>query len=234
MKFITIISLLVINLIACNSYSEETSQINTLSEKDLKDASKEPIDNNLQLEKINDNCIATLKVKGKVVSEIYLAGSKQEEYFLPCVDKNYTKIITTPTATFYIFSLEQVAPDNRYFTITRILELKNNKIIDDIKASNLINECFVENPVRDIESIKELMLNIKKLENQCDSDTQLLKTNKTIYLFDNKTKETNKFLSSDESFYITDNRRFQGKTWYKVDNDSNENLWLNCKNINLC
>lgn len=234
MKFITIISLLVINLAACNSYSEKVDQINTISEKELKNTSKEPIDNNLQLEKINDNCIATLKVKGKIVSKIYLAGIKQEEYFLACVEKNYTKIITTPTATFYIFSLEQVAPDNRYFTITRVLELKNNKLIDDIKASNLINGCFVENPVRDIESINELMLNITELENQCDSNTQRLKTNKTITLFDNKMKETNKFLSSDESFYITDNKRFQGKTWYKVDNDSNENLWLNCKNINLC
>lgn len=234
MKFITIISLIVINLAACNSYSDEVSQMNTISDKKLEKTPKKSIDNNIQFEKINDNCIAILKVKGRVISEIYLAGSKQEEYFLPCIEKNYSKIITTPTATFYIFSLEQIAPDNRYFTINRIIELKNNKIVDDIKASNLINGCFVENPVRDIESIKELILNITELENQCNSNTQRLKTNKTIALYNNEMKETDKHLSSGESFYVIDNKRFQGKTWYKVDNGSNKNLWLNCQSINLC
>lgn len=234
MKFITIISLLVINLIACNSYSEEVSQINTISEKESEKVPKESIDNNMQLEKTNDNCIATLEVKGKVISEVYLAGSKQEEYFLPCIEKNYIKKITTPTETLYVFSLDQVAPDNRYFTITRILELKNNKLIDDIKASNLINGCFVENPVKDIESIKELMLNITELENQCDINTQRLKTNKTIVLFNDEMKETDKSLLSSESFYIIDNKRIQGQTWYKIDNKSEENLWLNCKNISFC
>lgn len=234
MKFITIISLLVINLIACNSYSEEVSQINAISEKKLEKTPKELIDNNIQLDKINDNCIAILKVKGKVVSEVYLAGSKQEEYFLPCIEKNYMEKITTPTATFYVFSLDQVAPDNRYFTITRILELKNNKLVDNIKASNLINGCFVENSVGDIGSIKELMLNIKELENKCDSSTQRLKTNKTVALFNDGMKETNKYLSPNENFYIIDNKRVQGKTWYRVDNGSEENLWLNCKNLSFC
>ncbi|WP_299185085.1 hypothetical protein [uncultured Psychrobacter sp.] len=234
MKFITVISLLVINLVACNSYSEEVSQINTISERKVEKTPKESIDNNIQLEKINNNCIAILNVKGNIVSEIYLAGSKQEEYFLPCVKKNYTKIITTPTATFYVFSLEQVTPDNRYFTITRIIELKNNKLIDNIKASNLINGCFVENPVRDIDSIKELMLNITELENQCNSNTQRLKTNKTISLFDDEMKKTDKYLSASEIFYIIENKRVQGETWYKVDNESKENLWLSCKSINFC
>lgn len=237
MKFIVIINLLVINLIGCNSYSEEVNQIHNVPEKELKNISEEKNDNNLQLKIINDNCIATLNIKGKVVSEIYLAGSKQEEYFLPCVKDNYLKKLTTAAATNYISSLDQVTPDNNYLTITRVYKVENHTLIDDIKSSNLINGCFVNNPVTNIKTIQELLFHTERLSKQCNTDSGLSKSDENITLFNDKLKETNKFLHSNERFYIIDNKRFQEKTWYQIDNidnKSNNKLWLDCKDIGLC
>lgn len=234
MKIFIIINLVFISLTACSSYLETKEQKNIIN-KASENTFNEDINNNkVKFKIVENNCIATMIKDNEIISEVYLAGSKQEEYFLPCVKSNYIYREAMPTTTKYIFSLDQVAPDNRYFTIARILEIKNDRFVDDVGSSNLINGCFVENPVTDIQSIEELLLNMELLKKQCDADTQRLKLNKDLSLYDQKLNKTNVILSKNNNFYIIDNKRAQGLTWYQIDNGSSDNLWLSCKDINLC
>ena len=234
MKIFIIINLVFISLTACSSYLETKEQKNIIN-KASENTFNEDINNNkVKFKIVENNCIATMIKDNEIISEVYLAGSKQEEYFLPCVKSNYIYREAMPTTTKYIFSLDQVAPDNRYFTIARILEIKNDRFVDDVESSNLINGCFVENPVTDIQSIEELLLNMELLKKQCDADTQRLKLNKDLSLYDQKLNKTNVILSKNNNFYIIDNKRAQGLTWYQIDNGSSDNLWLSCKDINLC